>query len=79
MAGPSPEGVSSKIKARGNGPLAGMSRRAVESLGEIVASLPPREPATVRPTVRAALDLAAAGQRAAERHLVGVLQIPPNG
>jgi DEAD/DEAH box helicase domain-containing protein len=43
LAGPSPEGVSSKTRAREQGSLAGISRRTVDSLGETVASLPPRE------------------------------------
>ena len=48
MGGPSPQGVSSKTGTTRPKPLAGMSRRAVESLGDTVASLPPREATLVK-------------------------------
>ncbi len=58
---PSQEGVSSKTKTTGPKPLAGMSRRAVDSLGDTVASLPPREATLVKlpdlhPELSEALD-----------------------
>src|SRR3712207_2229950 len=59
-AAPSPGGVSSRTKNRPRS-LSGMSRRAVEALGEAVASLPPRpanlvEPPELHPEFAAAIS-----------------------